>query len=123
MRAVAQALLIVGRQNALPDLDLLVSNSNQERSAVEAPIFTRHRPRRRSGYLLLPMEWQLSPGQSRKQSIGAMRRGSQVQRRGLVVSRPLVPLVLSILSLSSLVNLDLQNHRNSCLLRKPALLS
>ena len=27
------------------------------------------------GHLLLPMEWQLSPGQSRKQSVAAMRGG------------------------------------------------
>ncbi|CAE7806514.1 POGLUT2 [Symbiodinium sp. CCMP2456] len=75
--AVASALSIVGRLQALPDVDLLVSPSNTNRAFASVPVFTRHRPREpRSHYVLLPMEWQLSPGQGRKQTVAVQRSGA-----------------------------------------------
>ena len=76
--AVMSALSIIGRLQALPDVDLLVSPTNTNRYFASVPVFTRHRPREpRSHYVLLPMEWQLSPGQARKQTIGVHRHGTQ----------------------------------------------
>ncbi|CAJ1393389.1 unnamed protein product [Effrenium voratum] len=87
IHAVAQALHIVGTLKPLPDLDLLLSPSNQDRYTAPVPVFTRHRPRRRSGLLLLPVEWQLSPGQSRKHATAAQRHGARSEwkwrRKGL----------------------------------------
>eukprot|EP00434_Breviolum_minutum_P019363 symbB.v1.2.017070.t1/scaffold1283.1/size126978/9 len=82
--AVASALFILGAVNPLPNMDLLVSPGNQDRIEATVPVFTRHRPRHRpgGGHILLPMEWQLSPGQSRKQSVAAIRGGhSEVTSR------------------------------------------
>ena len=76
--AVMSALSIIGRLKPLPDVDLLVSPSNQDRQFATVPVFTRHRPREpRSHYVLLPMEWQLSPGQARKQTMGVHRHGAE----------------------------------------------
>ncbi|CAK9106254.1 unnamed protein product [Durusdinium trenchii] len=86
VRAVAEALFIVGSVKPWPEMDLLVSPSNQDRFQAPVPVFTRHRTRSRSGYLLLPMEWQLSPTQSRKQSVAALRKApstSWERRKGL----------------------------------------
>ncbi|CAL1132666.1 unnamed protein product, partial [Cladocopium goreaui] len=76
IHSVAESLFILGSLKSLPDMDLLVSPGNQDRIQATVPVFTRHRTRERSGYggyVLLPMEWQLSPGQARKQTVAATR--------------------------------------------------
>eukprot|EP00931_Biecheleriopsis_adriatica_P096011 TRINITY_DN69656_c0_g1_i1.p1 TRINITY_DN69656_c0_g1~~TRINITY_DN69656_c0_g1_i1.p1 ORF type:complete len:537 (+),score=90.54 TRINITY_DN69656_c0_g1_i1:46-1656(+) len=76
--AVTTAIFILGAFRPLPDMELFVSPLNQDRETTPVPVFTRHRPREPRGhYLLLPMEWQLSPGQSRKQTIAAQRRSEK----------------------------------------------
>ncbi|CAE7410305.1 POGLUT2 [Symbiodinium natans] len=76
--ALVSALSIVGRLRPLPDVDLLVSPTNTNRANASVPVFARHRPREpRSHYVLLPMEWQLSPGQARKQTIAVQRHGAE----------------------------------------------